>query len=733
MKNKINFIKLIVSIFISILIFNNFATIMVYASSEEIEESQIIKEIIQDIPEENNEKIVESQEETIEKEENKDTEIEEKVEEQVQNEKELHTEEKIIEKNIIEKEAEIENKEKDVIKDVNTVQSYNQRASEMPYIYPNNKPSDFSQNKTMIGKNSYAGQITKIVGDEGYHISMPIEGYNCNSCGKVLVEYIPDYYCDISLKGTDEKGNDVKIDDIKFIKTQYPDSSYAGYPAMKSCFKIVQPGKHQYKLEYYANFCIDSERINGYCNYCGKYISTTITNYTWYKYRYTFDVTAKAYYNLKYDTSVSGNESSYISNMPENEVKILADTSTIFDVSKKTPQREGYIFKGWTDIKDSAEVKYKKDDKVTIDWQEGFGSESNPVTKTLYAVWEEENSATNKTTYEIIREYYINNEKIATVTLTNKNGEVGQYIIADKLAEENPKWKVRTVEGEKLTFNYVEDKNNNINLVEDSDMNIITLRYEIIEEIEIEDPDIPLDPSPVANYKVEWYDINGNKLKDTEERYDRIGNIVSAEKEDKVIENYIFVEDYEKNNLEAELDAEGNVILKLYFKKTEQTLPEDIKEIDDKKEIKKEVNNDIPENKKVYKTKEVNTGDNSKTEIYKMLVIISLIGIITVLFIMSKNKSKKIIKIIILAIIFSSILSIKKNMDIVNKKDVKQISYINNKTYMKNVLGDKLYENKILYIVLLIFIIILMISSVLLIKDLSKSKKEKKPIQKYRK
>ena len=45
---------------------------------------------------------------------------------------------------------------------------------------------------------------------------------------------------------------------------------------------------------------------------------------------------------------------------------------------------------GWTDIKDSIQVKYQAGEEITLNWEEGYGSTEKPVSKTLYAVWEKD-------------------------------------------------------------------------------------------------------------------------------------------------------------------------------------------------------------------------------------------------------------------------------------------------------------------------------------------------------
>lgn len=109
-------------------------------------------------------------------------------------------------------------------------------------------------------------------------------------------------------------------------------------------------------------------------------------------------------------------------------------------------------------------------------------------------------------------------------------------------------------------------------------------------------------------YKVEWYDEKGNVLS-SEIRTGVLGSIVSVTDSDKIIDGYIFMEGYENNNLSGEVDENGNVVLKLYFK--------------------------------TNKDNAVNTGDNSHTILYIVLCAVSLGIIAGLVFILKKKNMKK--------------------------------------------------------------------------------------------
>lgn len=57
-------------------------------------------------------------------------------------------------------------------------------------------------------------------------------------------------------------------------------------------------------------------------------------------------------------------------------------------------------------------------------------------------------------TYKIIREYYIGDTKIATITSGSKTGKAGDIINGSILNEKNPSWKIRSIDGNKYEFIY---------------------------------------------------------------------------------------------------------------------------------------------------------------------------------------------------------------------------------------------------------------------------------------
>ena len=81
-------------------------------------------------------------------------------------------------------------------------------------------------------------------------------------------------------------------------------------------------------------------------------------------------------YTLNYDGNGTG-----VTSVPSAQTDTNADGSAAFKVTDSKPVRPGYIFQGWAESADAAEVKYAAGDEIRIAVKEENQS------KTLYAVW----------------------------------------------------------------------------------------------------------------------------------------------------------------------------------------------------------------------------------------------------------------------------------------------------------------------------------------------------------
>ena len=139
---------------------------------------------------------------------------------------------------------------------------------------------------------------------------------------------------------------------------------------------------------------------------------------------------------------------------------------------------------------DAETAEYQAGNPVDLEWREGLGSAENPVSKTLYAVWEKDDE-NQDTTYTVIREYYVDyvdeenpGEKVARVTSAKTSGIVGEEIDGAVLASNNPNWSKYTIDGETFDFTYKDSNPEKLVLVKDETENVITLKYVIKKEPE---------------------------------------------------------------------------------------------------------------------------------------------------------------------------------------------------------------------------------------------------------
>lgn len=453
------------------------------------------------------------------------------------------------------------------------------------------------------GKILNLGGVTKQVGDTGFYQRLPRLTNVCKRCGSVVTEDIPGDQYDAESITDDEflavTDNDLRIGSYKGGAAT-DDDFYIGMPCFEFNYRAVKPTPRT-PVDIDLYYCFESAGESGWC-VCGNYISFP-ANYNIYKDDISFYVEVNADYQLIYDAN--GGQGA-----PNSTKKTVSEAVCDFTVPSSKPTRDGYRFLGWAESAEATEAQYISGNTVKLNWSEGYGSESNPVTKTLYAVWApginsfekslvnsateipagvnvtgiaypvngtvnvpgdgsvtllykitvtgtadakykvEDDGATwvgganmegtlpgsagtsssvdiyvtksftksdikdghlentanvtpgkgnnssdsstestpatstqkEDTTYTISREYYINGEKIAEVTTANGiKGKVGDKIVGETLAENNPKWKERKVDGVKHTFDYISSipaDPDGLTLGEDENNNTITLRYE---------------------------------------------------------------------------------------------------------------------------------------------------------------------------------------------------------------------------------------------------------------
>ena len=233
-------------------------------------------------------------------------------------------------------------------------------------------------------------------------------------CGNILVELAPEWMAvDPKRKITNSNPNVIKNEDITWSLVPYDpkvddDIKYEGWHSLKIGFKSLRPGECLLEFSTYQNYYYYYTWQQ--CRRCGQKYKEISFKGKWIEEKETINVIVNANYKLEYK------EAYYENNIPKNEEKSVAETTCEFEISSAQPEQEGYIFKGWSTKQNADEGEYFPGDKVTLEWKEGFGSQDNPVTLTLYPVWEENG--------------------FSTYTVIYTDGVKGEIVFPDKCTED---------------------------------------------------------------------------------------------------------------------------------------------------------------------------------------------------------------------------------------------------------------------------------------------------------
>ena len=246
-------------------------------------------------------------------------------------------------------------------------------------LYTNTKPRYFT-----FLRNNAEGNVTKDVGESGVYQRLPRYTNIC-SCGRTLVECIPDEYSANAQK-TVELSDPTVLKDLSFTISGWSDDDfYSGDPCLTFNYTAAKPGTTNVKLTFYYNYNFDG--ASGKCKRCGRYANIPAMN-TWLQETTTFTVTVTGdsgedekpdvtvTYTLNYHAN-GGDENS----VPASQTEKSNTGKATFTVSSAIPTRDGYTFLGWADDADATVVQYHGGDKITL-------TKDNP-TKTIYAVWKE--------------------------------------------------------------------------------------------------------------------------------------------------------------------------------------------------------------------------------------------------------------------------------------------------------------------------------------------------------
>ena len=206
----------------------------------------------------------------------------------------------------------------------------------------------------------------------------------CRTHGYEFARYAPSDYCDISLYDT--KG--------LVGNPTYAAKDNKGERVFDTVFEALKPGTNSdIRVCYYCNFGIvfsnGASSASLYCPYGYGHYVIAYKDVTWYRYNDVFGITVNADYVLNYDAN-GGSEVS-------PTTMTVANTTATLKVTSTMPTKSGYTFKGWAEQEnyEEGDKLYQAGEEVVLTWSEDYGSVENPVSKTLYAVWEEDGSAPN--------------------------------------------------------------------------------------------------------------------------------------------------------------------------------------------------------------------------------------------------------------------------------------------------------------------------------------------------
>ena len=149
-------------------------------------------------------------------------------------------------------------------------------------LYTNTKPRYFT-----FLRNNAEGNVTKDVGESGVYQRLPRYTNIC-SCGRTLVECIPDEYSANAQK-TVELSDPTVLKDLSFTISGWSDDDfYSGDPCLTFNYTAAKPGTTNVKLTFYYNYNFDG--ASGKCKRCGRYANIPAMN-TWLQETTTFTVT----------------------------------------------------------------------------------------------------------------------------------------------------------------------------------------------------------------------------------------------------------------------------------------------------------------------------------------------------------------------------------------------------------------------------------------------------------
>ena len=205
-------------------------------------------------------------------------------------------------------------------------------------LYTNTKPRYFT-----FLRNNAEDNVTKNVGKSGVYQRLPRYTNIC-SCGRTLVECIPDEYAANAQK-TVELSDPTVLKDLSYTISGWSnDDFYSGDPCLTFNFTAAKPGTTTVKLTFYYNYNFDG--ASGRCQRCGRYANIPAMN-TWLQETttFTFTVTGDSGEDEKPDVTVTYTDGVDGTAFADQVYTVKEGDPT--PAFAGTPTRKGYKFLGW--------------------------------------------------------------------------------------------------------------------------------------------------------------------------------------------------------------------------------------------------------------------------------------------------------------------------------------------------------------------------------------------------
>lgn len=211
--------------------------------------------------------------------------------------------------------------------------------------------------------------------------NLPLVSWRCWSCKRIIYEIIPDIICIDNVNAGNiiaDYNNEAFFENFtlgQYNATDPANMFYNGNPAVKLSYKGIMPGETS--IVYDMFLPLDAIYLSGTCDFCNAKNSISSPSKT-IKVASKYEIVVNADYVLNYDANGG-------TGAPASQRNTLADTSWHTTISNAEPTRDGYKFLGWADSETATEAQYQPGSSITLDWVSG-----PTVSKTLYAVWEED-------------------------------------------------------------------------------------------------------------------------------------------------------------------------------------------------------------------------------------------------------------------------------------------------------------------------------------------------------